>query len=78
VSIHFTGIVWPELAVLMVGRLSTGAKNPEKVYWVGLIVTDAVYSETPPSLSWILPLTVRVLLLLAVGQLLLLVEPNAP
>ena len=42
-----------------------------------LIVTDAVYSVRPPSLSLISPLTVR-LPLSVVGQLAVLVPLNAP
>src|SRR5229473_3344582 len=42
-----------------------------------LIVTDAVYSVVPPSLSRIFPFTVRVPLSV-VGQLAVFDKPNAP
>src|SRR5205085_1758388 len=60
--------------------------SPSLENWLGaaltvgatlLMVTLAVYSLTPPSLSWILPLTVR-LPLSVVGQLVLLEAPKAP
>jgi len=31
-SCHFTGMVWPPLAELSIGRLSIGCKNPTKLY----------------------------------------------
>jgi hypothetical protein len=64
-------MVWPTIAALglLVSDVMVGATL--------LIVTAAVYSVEPPSLSLIVPLTVR-LPLSSVGQLALLLEPKAP